>query len=131
VPGFEIAPAVIWTMTALLVAFFLFIGGSVMATAFRRPVTGREAVIGVVGVVRQALNPDGMIFATGELWQASLADRTAPPLPVGTPVTVTGIDDLRLLVRPATVIEAGSAGVAVIDDQTAVAAATPSPSEGV
>lgn len=131
VPGFEIAPAVIWTMTALLVAFFLFIGGSVMTTVFRRPVTGREAVIGVTGVVRQALNPDGMIFATGELWQASLADRASPALPVGTPVTVTGIDDLRLIVRPATATEAGAAGVAVIDDQSPAVAAAPAPPNGV
>ena len=131
VPGLAIAPAVIWTMTVLLIAFFVFIGGSVMTSAFRRPATGREALTGVVGVVRQTLNPDGMVFATGELWQASLADRAAAPLPVGTPITITGIDALRLIVRPATAAEANSAGVAVIDDRPPAASApAPAPSDG-
>ena len=129
VPGFAIAPAVIWTMTLLLIAFFVFIGGSVMSSAFRRPATGKEALTGVVGVVRQSLNPDGMIFATGELWQASLADASAAPLPAGTPVTVTGVDALRLIVRPATAAEARSAGVVVIDDRPP-ANQTPAPSVG-
>lgn len=124
VPGLEVAPPVIWTTTALLVGFFVFIGGSVMTTAWGKPKTGREAIIGEVGVVRQTLNPDGMIFATGELWQASLEDRTGPSLPVGTPVTVTGIDALRLIVRPATAAETGSAGVDIIDALQPAAPAT-------
>ncbi|HET7094491.1 MAG TPA: nodulation protein NfeD, partial [Thermomicrobiales bacterium] len=41
-PGLRIAPAVIWTMTVLLILFFLFIGGSVLAARFRKPKTGRE-----------------------------------------------------------------------------------------
>ncbi|MBA2519209.1 MAG: nodulation protein NfeD [Chloroflexia bacterium] len=130
VPGFEIAPAIIWTMTALLIGFFVFIGGSVMTSAFRRPVTGREAMIGTIGVVRQPLAPDGMIFATGELWQASLQDRAEQGLPAGTPVTVTAIDALRLIVRPATAAEAASAGVVVIDDRPPAVPAAPTGVEG-
>lgn len=131
VPGFQVAPPVIWTTTALLVGFFVFIGGSVMATAWRKPKTGREAIIGEVGVVRQTLDPDGMIFATGELWQASLEDRNGPALPVGTPVTVTGIDALRLIVRPATEAETETAGVDIIDARQPAAptVATPAPKD--
>ena len=121
VPGFDIAQPVIWTISLLLVLFFAFVGGSVLMAAFRKPVTGKEALIGVVGVVRQPLQPDGMIFATGELWQASLAAAGDGPLAPGTAVVITGIDELRLIVRPATAAEAASGGVAVIDDQLAAA----------
>ena len=68
---------------------------------------------------------------TGELWQASLEDRTGPALPVGTPVTITGIDALRLIVRPATAAETDTAGVDIIDalPPGAPAAATPAPKD--
>lgn len=102
-----------------------------MTSAFRRPVTGRESLIGMIGVVRQALRPDGMIFATGELWQATLAGAPGQELPAGTPVTITAIDALRLIVRPATAAEAAGAGVVVIDDRPpAPALAEPTLNEG-
>jgi membrane-bound serine protease (ClpP class) len=131
VPGLEIAPAVIWTMSALLVGFFIFIGGSVMTSAFRRPKTGRESIVGAIGVARQPLDPDGMVFATGELWQATLEGGTGQRLPAGTPVAVTAIDELRLIVRPATAAEAADAGVVVIDDRPPAAPApAPTGAEG-
>lgn len=116
-PGLAIAPAVIWTMTALLVGFFVLVGAAVLRARWRTPTTGREGLIGAVGTVRRPLAPDGMVFVAGELWQATLVGGDGGrALPVGTPVAVSGIDGLRLLVRPATAPEAASAGVAAIDD---------------
>jgi membrane-bound serine protease (ClpP class) len=66
-----------------------------------------------------ALNPDGMVFVAGELWQATAAgDRRAslPPIEANVPVTVTGVDGLRIFVRRATPAEVEAAGVAVIGD---------------
>jgi membrane-bound serine protease (ClpP class) len=129
-PGFQIAPAVIWTMTVLLVLFFLFIGGSVLAARFRKPKTGREALIDSVGTVRQPLAPDGVVFIGGELWQATAAadiPRDRLPIPVNTPVILTKIDGLRAIVRPATPAETAASGVATIGDRRLAPEAKPAP----
>ncbi len=63
----------------------------------RKPVTGRESMIGTQVPVRTALTPDGMVFAQGALWRAhSLAGTAA----VGQPVVIQGMDGLTLLVAP-------------------------------
>jgi membrane-bound serine protease (ClpP class) len=62
-------------------------------------VTGQEELLGEVGVVRQALDPVGLVFVHGELWRA----RThGGPIPPGEHVRVEGLDDaLTLTVAPA------------------------------
>ncbi|HEU5431455.1 MAG TPA: NfeD family protein, partial [Thermomicrobiales bacterium] len=129
-PGFRIAPAVIWTMTVLLVLFFLFIGGSVLAARFRKPKTGREALIDAVGTVRTPLAPDGVVFIGGELWQATVAadvPRDRLPIPVNTPVILTKLDGLRAIVRPATPAETAASGVATIGDRHLSPDSAPAP----
>ena len=127
-PGLAISPAVIWTMTALLVAFFLFVAGAALRARLRRPATGREALIGEVGTVRRPLTPDGMVFLDGELWQATAAGGRGTPVevPAGTPVAVTAVDGLRLIVRPATATESATAGIVAGDARTVVPVAGPS-----
>jgi membrane-bound serine protease (ClpP class) len=62
-------------------------------------VTGQEELIGQVGVVRQALDPEGLVFVHGELWRAKSDGEILPP---GKPVRVEGLDDhLTLRVAPA------------------------------
>ena len=62
-------------------------------------VTGQEDLIGQVGVVRQTLDPEGLVFVHGELWRARTAGDAVPP---GEPVRVEGLDDgLTLRVAPA------------------------------
>lgn len=122
--GLGVSPIVTWTVAALLAGFLLLLAGSVLKTRFLKPATGREGLVGMVGTARTALDPDGMVFVAGELWQATVAGdspvRTDAPtgpraeIPAGAPVAVTGIDGLRVLVRPATAAEAASAGVAVL-----------------
>jgi membrane-bound serine protease (ClpP class) len=56
-------------------------------------VTGESELIGQVGVVREALDPSGLIFVRGELWRA----RSNAPLEPGTPVRVASIDDELVL----------------------------------
>ena len=120
-PGFTIAPAVIWTMTALLTGFFVFIAASVMRSERRRPFSGREGLVGMIGTVRRPLTPDGVVFVNGELWQATLtAGAATDPIESGRPVAVTQVDGLRLIVRPATAAETIAAGVAVIDGTAVV-----------
>jgi membrane-bound serine protease (ClpP class) len=59
---------------------------------------GSEALIGKLAEVRQPLDPEGMVFVEGALWRAVSEDGAAAP---GELVRVTGIHELRLLVRKA------------------------------
>jgi membrane-bound serine protease (ClpP class) len=62
-------------------------------------VTGTSELVGQVGVVRDALAPDGTVFVRGELWKARSNDG---PLERGAPVRIDSIDDeLVLGVEPA------------------------------
>jgi membrane-bound serine protease (ClpP class) len=61
--------------------------------------TGQEELIGQVGVVRQALDPEGLVFVHGELWRARTAGE---PIQPGHEVRVQALDDaLTLTVAPA------------------------------
>jgi membrane-bound serine protease (ClpP class) len=100
-PGFEISRPVIWTMTACLIVFFLWLAALVMRTRLKPPYTGKQALIGEVGEVRQSLNPSGMVYVYGELWSATTDDGMGY-LPAGTPVTVSDVQGMKLRVRRAT-----------------------------
>jgi membrane-bound serine protease (ClpP class) len=67
--------------------------------------TGEQAMIGRLAEVRQRLEPDGMVFVEGALWQAISEGGTAE---VGDWVRITAIHDLRLVVRPLGIEEAKS-----------------------
>lgn len=103
VPGFEISRAAIWTMAICFAAFFALIGLLVVRSQLRKPATGKPAMVGEVGSVRSQLDPDGMVFAFGEFWSATIDPASGvKAIPVGTPVMVTGIESLKIFVRPAT-----------------------------
>ena len=62
-------------------------------------VTGESELIGQIGVVRQALDPEGFVFVHGELWRARTDGESVPS---GETVRVEGLDDgLTLKVAPA------------------------------
>jgi len=83
-------------LTALgMAAFFLVVVGAGVRAMRRRPATGREGLVGELGVARTRLAPDGQVFVHGELWQAR-CDGEADP---GDAVRVTGIEGLRLQVE--------------------------------
>lgn len=83
-------------ITAGLFALLL----TLVVRAQRRPVAvGAPALIGRVGEVRQRVAPLGQIQVAGELWAAEIDPREAA-IEVGARVEVTGVDGLRLRVRP-------------------------------
>ncbi len=53
-------------------------------------------MIGAVATVREPLNPSGMVFVNGALWQATA---TSGPVETGTTVRVVAVDGLRLRVE--------------------------------
>jgi membrane-bound serine protease (ClpP class) len=102
-PGYDLPAEVIWTVTACFVVLFVLLGLSVLRAMRRRPVTGRSALIGMVGTVKIGIEPTspGQVFVDGERWKAILAEGSAA-IAAGTSIVVTKADGLTLSVRPAT-----------------------------
>src|SRR5438034_1094677 len=85
--------------TALLTgAFFLFAVGAGVRAQRTKVRSGREGLVGASGVARTDLNPEGMVYAQGEMWTAEAEDKTT--IRQGERVTVVGVNGLRLRVRP-------------------------------
>jgi membrane-bound serine protease (ClpP class) len=85
-------------LTVLVIgATFFFILRKVIDARRRPYAAGEEAMVGSAGTVREPLNPGGLVFVDGALWQATATDG---PLAAGTPVRVVAVDGLRLRVEP-------------------------------
>jgi membrane-bound serine protease (ClpP class) len=78
---------------AALVTFAMV--GMGMRAMRRRPVTGSEGMIGLVGMAKTALAPRGQMAVRGELWEA-ISDE---PVEAGAMVEVTAIEGLTLRVK--------------------------------
>jgi membrane-bound serine protease (ClpP class) len=84
-------------LVALALATFAAIGVWLALRTRAQPVTtGQEAIIGKLAEVRQRLDPEGMVFVEGALWQAVSEDGAAE---AGDWVRVVAMHDLRLIVQ--------------------------------
>ena len=96
VPGHTIRLA--WSVfiptVGLISAFFVTVATLAFRAQVSKPQTGSEALIGMFGIVRQDLCPEGKVFVSGELWNA-VADQN---LLVGEKVQVVSVENLRLKV---------------------------------
>ncbi|MGQ9620390.1 MAG: NfeD family protein, partial [Bacteroidales bacterium] len=90
---------VILLIVVLTVAFFLFAIGFGIKAQTKKPTTGIDGMIGETGEAVSDLEPEGQIRVHGELWKAKCTDGYASK---GTKVTVTGVANLKLLVRKST-----------------------------
>lgn len=79
--------------TVLLVAGF-FVGVSTLAfRAYRRkPRGGADGLVGEIGIAKEALAPEGLVFVHGEYWRAVSSERIEP----GEKVEVVGLKGLVL-----------------------------------
>jgi membrane-bound serine protease (ClpP class) len=66
----SISWTVIISTTTVTTLFFLFVIGMGLKAQRLKPVTGSESMIGEMGEAKEELNPLGMVFLHGELWQA-------------------------------------------------------------
>lgn len=96
VPGHTIRLA--WSVfiptVGVISAFFVTVATLAFRAQVRKPQTGAEGLVGMVGEVRQGLHPEGKVFVHGELWNA-VADQH---LPAGEKVQVVAVENLRLKV---------------------------------
>src|SRR5215207_2467963 len=63
--GVFVSRPLIWAFAVALVILFIVIGGFALTVWRRKPATGREGLVGAVGTVRKALEPDGVVFVSG------------------------------------------------------------------
>jgi membrane-bound serine protease (ClpP class) len=82
--------------TIFLVGGFFVVVASLAFRAYRaKPKSGTEGLLGEVGVVKERIDPEGLIFVHGEYWRAIARERVEP----GEKVEVEGVDGLVLKVK--------------------------------
>jgi membrane-bound serine protease (ClpP class) len=86
---------VIAIVAIVITAIFIFVAGAVVRSQRRRPVTGKEGLVGKLALVQTELDPTGMVLVEGEHWTARTeGDRIEP----GEEVIVTRVEGLKLWV---------------------------------
>jgi membrane-bound serine protease (ClpP class) len=97
VPGVDVGLGGIVPVALGLAAIFLFLGRLALAAQRRRPVSGKEGMLGEIGRARDPLDPGvpGYVDVHGEMWRAVSRD----PIAAGLPVRVTAIEGLTLVVE--------------------------------
>ena len=95
-PFLRISLGLIIAMSLATAAFFVFALSKGIKIQWKKPLTGREGLIGKVGIAKTALDPDGTIFIHGERWQASTEGES---IKEGEEVEVLEVKGLNLIVK--------------------------------
>jgi membrane-bound serine protease (ClpP class) len=90
-PYLQISLVVIIATVASVAAFFLFVIAFAVRAHKRKVSTGREGIVGAVGIVRDG----GMVFVEGELWRAD----SDQPLTPGDRVKVVSVENMKIKVE--------------------------------
>lgn len=95
-------------LIALIVAFAVVFFVGIMTVVLRAqagPGMGEvgEDLVGEVGVVRSAMNPEGHVFVAGALWRARWVGEQEGKIRAGTTVRVVDLEETTLLVESADV----------------------------
>ena len=84
--------------TIILVGgFFVVLAGLAFGAYRAKPKGGTEGLVGEIGLVKEGIDPEGLVFVHGEYWQAKAIERLEP----GEKVEVVGVDGLILRVKKA------------------------------
>jgi len=82
--------------TVVLVGGFFVVVATLAFRAYRsKPRSGTEGLMGEVGVVKERIDPEGLVFVHGEYWRAKASE----PVEEGEKVQVEGMEGLVLRVR--------------------------------
>lgn len=92
----KLSRSVVITSTIVTTLFFVFIIGLGLKAQKRKPVTGLEAMIGLIGETLVMLDPSGRVRVQGELWNA---ESISGNISEGKKVRVTAIKNLKLYVE--------------------------------
>lgn len=97
-PALRASLGVILPVTIVTGLLFAAAMGLTLRTMRTKPTTGREGMIGLLGVAHTALSPKGTVDVRGELWSA----RASEAIAAGDEVEVEAVDGLNLTVRKRT-----------------------------
>lgn len=82
--------------TIVLVGGFFVAVATLAFRAYRgKSLSGTDGLLGELGIVRERIDPDGVVFVHGESWRAEAAERLEP----GDKVEIIGVKSLTLKVR--------------------------------
>jgi membrane-bound serine protease (ClpP class) len=102
VPSFQrvSVPLVVGASIVTAAVFFVILTFAIKAQ--RRPVnTGREALVGKIGIARTELNPEGTVQVGGELWSAEIM-HNHPLISSGSRVEILQVQGIRIIVKEVT-----------------------------
>lgn len=94
-PTTRLAMSVFIPTVVTISAFFVTVATLAFRAQMRKPQTGAEVMLGLIGEVKEDLDPEGKVFVYGELWNAQ-ADEY---IPVGEKVEVIAVENLMLKVK--------------------------------
>jgi membrane-bound serine protease (ClpP class) len=94
-PFVQISLNLILLVTLLTLAFFVVVIGYVIKAQKRKTTTGAEGLVGMIGVAKSDIDPEGNIFVHGELWHARSDNR----IKKDSKVKVLEVDNLVLKVE--------------------------------
>ena len=69
-PDMKLSLNVLLPTIILISGFFVVIASLVFRAQISKPTTGSQGLVGEIGIVKQALTPEGKVFVHGELWNA-------------------------------------------------------------
>ena len=96
-PDMKLSWRVLLPTLVLVSGFFVFVAGLVFRAQISKPRTGSIGLVGEIGIVKQALVPEGKVFVHGELWNAKSEQTIAE----NEKVRVVNVVNLMLEVEPA------------------------------
>jgi len=79
----------------LVGGFFVVVAGVAFRALRSKPVSGADGMRGEIGIVKELIAPEGLVFVHGEYWRAFSEE----PIEPGESVEVTGVNGLLLNVR--------------------------------
>ena len=94
-PFLRPSPGVLIATIIITAGFFITIAGLAFRAYIRKPATGSEGMIGLVGIVVSRIAPNGKVFVHGEYWNAYSEE----VIEEGEEVEVIGIKDLSIKVK--------------------------------
>jgi membrane-bound serine protease (ClpP class) len=98
-PALRVSWGVILPTVAVTAGMFIVVLTAGMRALARRPMTGAAGLVGMTGVARSAIDPEGHLLVNGELWRA-IAD--GGRIGEGETARVIAVDGLTLRVVKAT-----------------------------
>jgi membrane-bound serine protease (ClpP class) len=96
-PEVQVSPWAIAAAVAGALLFFVSVMTAALRVRLRRPVTGEESMVGLIGEATTDIAPEGMVATRGMLWRARTMEMG---IAQGSKVEVKATEGLVLLVEP-------------------------------